>query len=101
MDDLTICKRIAEIEGVQHQIEQADTLHPYLYSEELNSEYDPLTDDALCFQFMNSYRVHCKPSLNESWSCRASSFGDTPDNGYVNNESLNRAICLAIIEVYK
>jgi hypothetical protein len=57
LTDLEICQRIAQIEGIQNQIEQADTQHPYIYSEELNAEYNPLTDNSLCFSLMLRHEV--------------------------------------------
>ena len=102
MNDLEICKRIAEIEGEVY-VGGSDNVYvkcqPSLVG---NVQYNPLTDDALCFQLMIKYRVYCEPfMLNENWSCRASSFGNIPGKGYVKLDSLNRAICLAIIEAHK
>lgn len=127
LTDLEICKRIAEIEGVDvrefannyllnidcafgtrlnisQEFAQCKTIEDYRVVEEDRKQYlyNPLTDDALCFQLMFKHRVYCEPfMLNEKWTCRASSFGNTPGNGYIQHESLNRAICLAIIEAYK
>ena len=96
MDDLDIGKRIAKIDGVQCQIEQADTTHAYLYSEDLNSEYDPLTDDALCFQLMIKYRIDFSTLEDSgkhyvSWSAKGNLIEENP----------NKAVCLAIIELKK
>jgi hypothetical protein len=44
--EFDINKRCAEIMKVQHQIEQPDTVHPYIYSELLNKELDYCTDPA-------------------------------------------------------
>ena len=96
MDDLDIEYRIAKIDGVQCQIEQADTTHAYLYSEDLNSEYHPLTDDALCFRLMIKYRIDFS-TLEDSGKYYVSwALG-----GNLIEESPNKAICLAIIELYK
>ena len=79
MDDLAICKRIAEIEG----FELTDHLFKLCKIKKLHSEYcklpnlddfdkfiecadttgfdayryNPLTDDALCFQLMVKYKI--------------------------------------------
>ena len=97
MDDLDIEYRIAKIDGVQCQIEQADTTHAYLYSEDLNSEYHPLTDDALCFQLMVKYRIEVFPIGKTFWCAWDSINLDTRTN----HDNLNKAICLAIIKVNK
>ncbi len=59
MNDLEICKRIAEIEGAK------ETLYSRIKPKELTAvfdnsthfNYNPLTDDALCFQLMVKYKV--------------------------------------------
>lgn len=97
MDDLSICKKIAELEGVQHQIQCEDMPHAYIYSEELNMEYNPLTDDDLCFQLMVKYKVW-------RWSNPAPGKFNAVINGvqgWVSGETLNKAILLAIIEAHK
>ena len=96
MNDLDIEYRIAKIDGVQCQIEQADTTHAYLYSEDLNSEYHPLTDDALCFQLMIKYKLSLIAPEGEqtNWDCVISDILTCDENP-------NKAICLAIIELKK
>ena len=96
MDDLDICRRIAKIEGIQSQIEQADTTHAYIYSEDLNSEYDPLTDDGLCFRLMIKYKLSLiAPECEQTnWDCVISAILTCDENP-------NKAICLAIIDLYK
>ncbi len=93
LTDLEICQRIAEIEGIQNQVEQSDTIHPYIYSEELNAEYDPLTDAALCFNLMIKYKVWrwSNPTKEKFNACIKNVAGWVPA------ETLNKAICLAII----
>ena len=96
MDDLDIGKRIAQIDGVQCQIEQADTTHAYLYSEDLKSEYNPLEDDALCFKLMVKYRIDFSTLEGSgkhyvSWAL----------HGNLIEENPNKAICIAVIELNK
>ena len=106
MDNLSICKRVAEIEGIQHQIEQEDTARAYIYSEELSKEYNPLTDDALCFKLMVKYKVSItwNPHLDDN--CTAVIDGVSEDLPFPfaiadNKDELpNRAICLTIIEAH-
>jgi hypothetical protein len=104
MTDLDICKRIAEIEG-HFLCEEWDCCDEGVLIGKGNGDlkdFNPLTDDALCFKLMVKYRVYCEPfMLNENWSCRASSFANTPENGYTKDNSLNKAICLAIIGAHK
>jgi hypothetical protein len=95
LTDLKICQRIAQIEGIQNQIEQADTQHPYIYSEELNAEYDPLTDDALCFKLMIKYNVSFWQNDGIFIFCAKVR---NADFRVVRVKLPNLAICLAIIE---
>jgi hypothetical protein len=98
MDDLTICKRIAEIEGASLSNQPNDitgnletVCPPYI-------SYNPLTDDALCFQLMLKYCVDLQCYENDNgklmyWIANEYFLGDY--------ENPNKAICLAIIEIYK
>jgi hypothetical protein len=94
LTDLEILILLAKIEGVDYFVSEGVVSA----QNELGMcrEYDPTAEE-----LMIGYRVHCKPSINYSWSCRASNFVDTTGNGYITNKSLKRAIRLAIIEVYK
>ena len=92
MNDLEICRRIAEIEGIE-----------YFSSEGIISaqnelgmcrEYNPLTDDALCFQLMIKYRMEVFPIGKTFW-CAWDSINL---NNRKNSTHVNKAICLAIIE---
>ncbi len=49
MNDLEICKRIAEIEGMSNLLQY--------YHDCIDNVFNPLTDDALCFQLMVKYKV--------------------------------------------
>jgi hypothetical protein len=101
VDDLTICKRIAEIEGIKLTIKCCYVngffnRHALMTSE--HEEYNPLTDDALCFQLMLKYCVDLQCYENDSgklmyWIANEYFLGDY--------ENPNKAICLAIIEIYK
>lgn len=96
MTDLKICKRIAEIEGIEFfSVESTNQLgkKEWLYS------YNPLTDDGLCFQLMVKYKVVVMPSiLSESYSARIASL--SRNRASIHNDNPNKAICLAIIEAH-
>ena len=107
LTDLEICKRIAEIEGafkVQDDginvvaiFKVGSGIHMY---ESACHGFNPLIDDGLCFRLMVKYGVILSPHIG--------------GNGYVSvienktmefaiadiyDDSPNKAICLAIIEV--
>ena len=102
MNELTgleICVRIAEIEGITYHFEIGDTNDCYIYSEQLNKEFNPIakteTGKALCFDLMVKHDI--KLSRNRSGEFVA-----------MNNQYLIKvtqdpqvAICLAIIETPK
>ncbi len=96
---LEICKRIAEIEGAK------ETLYSRIKPKELTAvfdnnthfNYNPLTDGALCFKLMVKYGVW-------RWSNpRKGKYNAVIKGvqGWVSGETLNEAICLAIIEKHK
>jgi hypothetical protein len=97
LTDLEICKCVAEIEGLEHYISEnkkycmtRDKLSTYVIR---HVEYNPLTDDALCFKLMVKYKVSL---LQSKGVCCGRILG-----GYSTAfrfASPNRAICLAIIE---
>jgi hypothetical protein len=94
LTDLQICQRIAEIEGVK--------LMPYrqgdrtAFSAGSQTIYNPLTDDALCFQLMIKYKISLIQHQNNTavyciWNHDQKHATNTMTNP-------NRAICLAIIK---
>jgi hypothetical protein len=106
LTDLEICQRIAEIEGVKDKIEatmmaiRQSSHHSIFATGTVTSQqtfddiYNPLTDDALCFRLMTKYKVW-------RWSNPAKGkFNACIKNvaGWVSAETLNKAVCLAIIE---
>ena len=102
MNDLEICKRIADINGDKVLMMKSALGSNWMIAGEGHGgykPYNPLTDDALCFKLMVKYEVQFNNHLRD---------GDTIancDNGghYVTqkNKSPNKAICLAIIEAHK
>lgn len=123
MNDLDIRKRIAEIEGVglfetysqifdkkklvsiymdtgvkwQRPAENEECFFTKVYSapsQYTKATYNPLTDDALCFQLMVKYKIdffHVNGIYCASDNKLVTAQCDTP----------NKAICLAIIEAHK
>lgn len=97
MDDLVICKRIAEIEGVTVRDTGGDliwTKCPKSALEPKYDDYNPLTDDALCFQLMVKYKL-------EVWEALGKWLVGFNLRNTVSDESANKAICLSIIEAHK
>ena len=106
LTDLEICKRIAEIEGVDYSFHKAVNALAYTNKFDEVLWYNPLTDDALCFQLMVKYAIEVKPPLKgvqKNTKVVWSVFNgvDDFDNYYLYNADTNKAICLAIIEAHK
>jgi len=91
MNDLDLIKSIAEIEGVKLR-----GLHVIRYAlaavEPQRNEYNPLTDDALCFQLMVKYKVDVRHYIDGSVDAYI-----TFNKQEVTGSNLNKAVCLAII----
>lgn len=120
MTDLKICKRIAEIEGVSFdcidgkiiKIRQGKVTMNKEYHE-LNdmmkklyasgNTYNPLTDDALCFQLMVKYDLDFQSPYRPNGDIDYTVdffINGASDAGSVSSKDPNRAICLAIIEAH-
>ena len=96
MNDSDICKRIAEIEGKGNCFKwfESFAIRTEMYAE--REEYNPLTDDALCFKLMVKYRIDFS-TLEGSGKHYAS----WALHGNLIEENPNKAVCLAIIELKK
>ena len=100
LTDLEICKPIAEIENVEFRVQNGKVLPEdpaQVITSKLTDVYNPLTDDALCFRLMVKYKIW-------RWSNPAKGkFNVCIKNfaGWISAETLNKAICLAIIESKK
>ena len=101
MDDLELCKRIAEIDNCDVTLILKSDIEckTWLYNNNTGDEYNPLTDDALCFQLMVKYKVALLPCMNE-WTTQTLGSRDGLDFITLNDKSPNRAILLAIIEAH-
>ena len=114
LTDLEICKRIAEIEGLDIAECEGSIVNKPAAKVTMNKHYDelsnkvrtafhvlndynPLTDDALCFKLMVKYKcsVSC---VYKMWQCTVKTPSDTV---LCYDEHPNKAICLAIIEASK
>ena len=103
LTDLEICKRIAEIEGVElMSYVDGDRSTFYAGSQTI---FNPLKDDELCFQLMVKYKItveftryfeHLKSSFVNGYYENKSA-----DGAYVRDKNPSRAILLAIIEANK
>ena len=90
LSDLEICKRIAEIDGLE--IDFAGNGLVVIHNGGDGNIYNPLTNDALCFKLMVKYKIDWQN--RESFKMGAAVKGDI----LVADDSPNKAICLAIIE---
>ena len=101
LTDLQICRRIAEIEGINWM-----PAYPSQPSEfvglvndndscgtppELIGEYNPLTDKALCFELMVKHEINVYKITNEVWNA------EHRIGKAIKDKNPQRAICLAII----
>ncbi len=118
MNDLEICKRIAEIEGIKNIIE-VDAINPYigildgtissLSPAELIGKFDPLTDDALCFRLMVKHGVivfhRYENDILICWAEHSDGTGEIGKPIFApagsDLEAVKQCACLAIIEVNK
>ena len=93
MTDIEICNRIAEIDGVQGYF-----LTGILFTIEDDNPakcFNPLHDDALCFQLMIKHDVSVqRDGDNKYWVAGKGVSDDLYD-------SPNKAICLAIINSHQ
>ena len=107
---LEICKRIAEIEDIDFQIQNKKILPKdpaNAIKDKLTDVYNPLTDKALCFYLTIKYKIELTPMKGGHFLATPIKKYDVygaPDmylnKGYGNKDP-QRAICLAIIEANK
>ena len=112
LSDLEICKRIAEIEGV-YVFEYEHIVHGNVicYDPIVNGlapqQYNPLTDDALCFKLMVKYSIDLTHELegdeykHHRYVAQRLLAGKVYPVVKTHKQSPNKAICLAIIEANK
>jgi len=92
LTDLEICMRIALLEDETFYVEGE-----FIATMDCK-EYNPLTDDSLCFQLMVKYKVDV--SFHYESAEIYNDLQTKPVSFDCNGTSINRAICLAIIEAH-
>ncbi len=100
LTDLQICKRIAEIDG--EKVAGVGDENVYIKCQPSlvgNVQYNPLTDDALCFQLMIKYHIDFLNPSKFVTKYGALESGNA-SKVCVGDESPNKAICRAIIEAH-
>ena len=101
---LEICQRIAEIEGVNvyaSEIQVGTCFIPTGIVDEKFMQYDPLTDDALCFRLGFKFGVCIDYESGDVFIRGGDGFDGCLSVMQFEDgcfESLKRAICLAIIK---
>jgi hypothetical protein len=110
LSKLEICKGVAEIEGHKLTVEgvgsitgswfkvDEDILHG---ASTTRGEYNPLTDDALCFRLMLKYKVLQELTGDKTYRAVICNWGKGSEYYRGTGTTLNMAICLAIIEAHK
>ena len=115
MNDLEICKRIAEIEEYTFEVIKIhDSMSAVKPTEFINVHeypnvgcsmtYNPLTDDALFFVLQNKYEVCVHYGSGDVFICGGDNFDgclSVKSFDVDDKKTLNKAICLAIIEAHK
>jgi len=96
MNDLEICKRIAEIKKIHVSNAECGMYNPLAKTE---------TGKALCFDLMDEYKIEVEHSNGFCVRIFKSILGDSCCSsamiGKARNTDLQKAICLAVIEANK
>lgn len=105
LTDLEICKKIAEIEGHlsidnDSLFAQSHRVKIIVHGEGRTLLYNPLTDDALCFQLMVKYKMQLTNISKNGceYICYKQNVYVNVNNTTKGIKSPNKAICLAIIK---
>ena len=95
LTDLEICEKIAEIVGCPY-----DDGLVQAYGNWINPLLDTMRAKAFCFDFMVEYHVVIKwIGLNqEALKPKCQACSEANSLACISDESINRAVCLAIIE---
>ena len=106
LTDLEICKRIAEIEGLAAYVDGDDLIHqliPTSACQTIYDDYNPLTDDALCFRLMVKHGITMEHfNIVNGITTQFNAYHvDAGLDSDCFDMSPNKAICLAIIETHK
>jgi len=102
LSDLDLCKKIADIEGLTSHIAMEGSPNAYIWCDDTETEYDPLTNKALLFDLMYKYDVStCRYS---DCAFIVSDYTDIPHKASVSfsgKEEFSRAILECIVEANK
>jgi len=98
MNDLEICKRIAEIEGYKWDYSVGANKRIMLINERI-STFDPIKNKALCFDLMEEYKVSLF-NYSDHWEAE-NNFDSDACSSCVEDKNPQRAICLAIIKAHE
>ena len=116
MDDVDICKRIAEIEGVNYTMGVNRNVYPaqdvLLYHErddrrERLKKYNPLENDSTTFQLMVKHGIELTPMPSGCWCATVVTTYTIDEQADYRrctswlDDNPNKAICLSIIEAHK
>lgn len=96
MDDLEICKRIAEIEGIDTYIGDDNELRVLNLEGGISILYNPLYD-ALTWRLMIKHQIRLCWEYDGTWVC----FKNGISKQLSKDELSNRSVCLAVIELDK
>jgi hypothetical protein len=98
MDNITICKRIAEIDGIDFNYNDERVMYWREVKDSPVETYNPLTDDELCFKLMLKNDIVIRNRGNGYYLATVNRF---ECDARIANKNPNKAICLAIIEAHK
>lgn len=101
--DLDINLKIAEIENWEWNGKAISSLGSIL-TLDLSDEFNPLTDNALCFELMVKHKIEVRfDRLHDTCGAGENIYAyDEVGAGFIiENQNINKAICLAIIEANK
>lgn len=105
LTDLEICKRIAVIRGHKFIDGKPDIGYiDYLLDEEFNAIANPITDNTLLLELVYTHGVNISWDVHLNDNCTATIDRKVEDLPFPvaiadqNNASINKAVCLAIIE---
>lgn len=104
LTNLEICKHIAKIEGYPQKVMGHDTVIVSTATEHTLGhwkEYNPLTDDALCFQLMLKYEINLNYDFKGCSNRYVCFHNKHIATELSRSDGASKAICLAIIEAKK
>lgn len=98
LTDFSLCVRLAEIECIDY----FTSTGVVSYQNELGMcrEYNPLTDDGLCFRLMCKYKVEIEFYPDNTVDARVTDLSISRVLKNITGSNANKAICLAIIAAH-